>query len=835
MRSPGDRGYRVGGAAVLAISVGLVLVGTLLTLGSGPLPLRAPFAFPALLLVPLYLAALQRPLDFEFGKDCVSINLTQLPLALGVLLVAPGMHLLLRLAALLLDSVVLRRLSPLKVAFNTGGAVLEVGLVTAAVSAVGRMDEPGPALWLALYVGLLAGDVLGNLALQASLALMGRHASRRELVQQLSIITVTTTVFTAVSIVALSAAWTDPSSIVVTLVLAAGLALAYRGHRRQSAREHSTDRLYEFVKELGPVTLDQPDAPVILQKVRELLHSRHLDLTLCESATGARRHLTVSEGDAPRPATPALDAVAVQAILEGAPSLAGRGRAGDSQRMTTPLVGSDGLIGVLTAEDRLGTVRGFDLGDLRLLETIGAELATALERGRLLADLERAATTDPLTDLPNLRRTTRLLADLLDNSPGGVVLAAVAVDSFRVVNDMLGHQIGDELLVEVAARLRRAMPHAVVGRIGGGRFAVAVPAALAGGEPEMFGLGLRSQVEGSAQLSAVGTHVRLSVGCACAPEHGNDAATLIRRAETAMYSARYADGGPVLWEPAYEIQGQRKLAVVTALREALAGGAIGVAFQPKVRLADGTVSGIEALARWTHPALGAIEPDEFVPLAEASGLMNALTAGVLRQSLIACRSWQRPHRRVGVAVNVSADTVLDPAFVTQVAALLAEGGVSAELLTLELTESVVLHDADLAVLRMRELQALGVRLSVDDFGTGYSSLTYLKGLPVDEVKIDRGFVDGLGVEPANRAVVRAVVDIAHTLGLRVVAEGVEDEQQQQILRSLGVDETQGFLHARPMPAGEVHAWFRQQPQRRPAEEQAGASADTEPQPPGHSA
>ncbi len=324
----------------------------------------------------------------------------------------------------------------------------------------------------------------------------------------------------------------------------------------------------------------------------------------------------------------------------------------------------------------------------------------------------------------------------------------------------------------------------------------------------MFGLGLRAQVEGSAQIGPVGTHVRLSVGVVQAPDHGDDAATLIRRAETAMYSARHANGGPVLWEPAYEVQGQRRLAVVTALREALASGAIGVAYQPKVETSSGQVSGVEALARWTHPALGSITPDEFVPLAEASGLMGPLTATVLKQSLTACKGWQRRASRVGVAVNVSADTVLDPAFVTEVAAILTSVGIASDLLTLELTEGVVVSDPQLAAVRMGELRELGVKLSVDDFGTGYSSLTYLKGLPVDEVKIDKGFVDGLSHDPADRAVVRAVVDIAHTLGLRVVAEGVEQEDQQGILRALGVDEVQGYLHARPMPALDIAAWLR---------------------------
>jgi len=257
------------------------------------------------------------------------------------------------------------------------------------------------------------------------------------------------------------------------------------------------------------------------------------------------------------------------------------------------------------------------------------------------------------------------------------------------------------------------------------------------------------------------------------------------------------------------VQGQRRLAVVMALREALTAVAIGVAFQPKVSTRTAEVTGVEALARWTHPALGIIMPEEFVPLAEAAGLMGALTSTVLRQALTACRGWQGEGRGVGVSVNVSADTLQDASFVTEVAGMLRSTSVAARLLTLELTEDVVVADPELAAERMHELQALGVRLSVDDFGTGYSSLTYLKGLPIDEVKIDKGFVAGLVGDAGDQAVVRAVVDIAHTLGMAVVAEGVEQEDQHDLLRRLGVDEEQGYLHARPMPALEMATWLHQ--------------------------
>lgn len=797
-----SRGRRL---AAAGLSLGLLAAGAAL-IAVAPAPaFSAGAATPLLagLLLSIYVLALHYSLDVEFRRNTHGVTLVQLPLALGTQIIAPATHALTRLAATLVTAV-LERQAPQKALYNLGVAAFEVGAVGVAVGLVDHSNT-GPALWLALYVGLVTADVVGVLVLQAIWRILGVKVRGRQVLHMLVFMAAVSVLFTALAVVAVNAARVEPWTTAVMVLLAVWLGAAYRAHRRVASQEKITEQLYAFVKDLRPLTADRAEAADALDRVRVLLHAERLELDVPAGDRWCR--LGVVDGGPPERSITAASPLTGHVASTGHSVFHGRDQSGPDT-MATPLLGAQGLAGILTATGRLGNARRFDMADLRLLETAGAELSAALELGHLQTDLERAASRDPLTGLCNLREVTARLGELLAAHPhDGLVLAAVAVDSFREVNDTLGHQVGDELLLEVARRLLLAAPEALIGRIGGGRFAVALPAEEAG-EAELFGLGLRSQVEGSAQIGPVGTHIRLSVGVVRGPEHGGDAATLIRRAETAMYSARHAHGGPVLWEPAYEVQGQRRLAVVSALREALACGAIGVAFQPKVETLTGRVSGVEALARWTHPALGAIRPDEFVPLAEASGLMGALTATVLRQSLVAAQGWQRRAPGVGVAVNVSADTVLDPCFVTEIAAILRSVGVPAELLTLELTEGVVVSDPQLAAVRMGELRDLGLKLSVDDFGTGYSSLTYLKGLPVDEVKIDKGFVDGLETDPADRAVVRAVVDIAHTLGLKVVAEGVEHEPQQGILRALGVDEVQGYLHARPMPAQEVAQWLR---------------------------
>ncbi len=789
--------------AAFALSAALGVLGVLGMLsvtGTGRL-VHAPLTVPWWALLPAYVAASHFSIDFEFRREARSVGLTHLPLALGLAFVTPVGHIAARGLGHLIDSVFLRRQPPVKVAFNTAAGVLEVAVASVALSVMVPEAAPGPRLWLALLIGVLVAEIVGHAVLSIIMRLLCVPVTWAQLWGPLAFTAVSSPLFISLGIVSVAALWTQPFTAVILVLMAVGLTAAYRGHRRQSAQQQQTSDLYQFVKNLGPIDEHDLSALGVLEQVRVLLHAKKLDLALAHDHNGFR-HLVVADGAA---GTTEADLSEVARAVAFTGSNAAP--VGAADRMATPLVGHTGMIGVLTAQERLGAVRNFDLGDLRLLETIATELTTALERGRLLADLGRAATTDPLTSLPNLNEVTRQIDAFLQTGQQAIV-TAVAVDSFREVNDTLGHEVGDDLLLEVTRRLVLSHPNSIIGRIGGGRFAICVPSERFGGDPAMFGLGLRARVEGGAQLGPVGTHIRLSVGCVTAPEHGDEASTLIRRAETVMYSARQAHGGPVTWEPAYEVQGQRRLAVVMALREALSSGAIGVAFQPKLDCQTLQVTGVEALARWTHPALGAIRPDEFIPLAEASGLMGPLTSSVLRQALTACKGWQRRGGRVGVAVNVSADTVLDPSFVTEVATLLTSTDTSPDLLTLELTEGVLVDDPLLATERMTELRALGIKLSVDDFGTGYSSLTYLKGLPMDEVKIDKGFVDAVVVDAGDRAVVRAVVDIAHTLGLRVVAEGVELEDQQRVLRELGVDEVQGYLHARPMAALDMAAWLR---------------------------
>jgi EAL domain-containing protein (putative c-di-GMP-specific phosphodiesterase class I) len=362
--------------------------------------------------------------------------------------------------------------------------------------------------------------------------------------------------------------------------------------------------------------------------------------------------------------------------------------------------------------------------------------------------------------------------------------------------------------VEVARRLLEATPSGgLCARVGGDKFALVLPGAAGSEVARLAALAVKSRIEGPVRFGQLSADIRITIGMARAPHHAADGVTLLRRAEMAMTAAKGTSGGIAEWEPDHEKGGARRLHVLGGLRRALASGELEVVYQPKLQLGSGKVVGVEALARWRHPDLGPIPPLEFVPLAETSGLIGALTTQILRSALTTCREWHRAGMRISVAVNLSARSLIDPVIVGQVAALLTAAELDPKWLTLEITESSVMDNPSQSIDILHQLRSLGVRLAVDDFGTGYSSLTYVRGLPVSEVKIDKSFVDRISEDRADRAVVRAVVELAHSLGLTTCAEGVETAEQALTLEDLKIDEVQGYFYAKPMTASETSKWL----------------------------
>jgi diguanylate cyclase (GGDEF)-like protein len=436
---------------------------------------------------------------------------------------------------------------------------------------------------------------------------------------------------------------------------------------------------------------------------------------------------------------------------------------------------------------------------------------------RLLRQRERLAHQalhDALTDLPNRdllhdRIEQALRVAKRDRAP--LALLLMDLDRFKEINDTFGHHHGDQLLKQVGGRLcARLRAVDTVARLGGDEFAMLLPSAGREGAITVAETILRT-LEQPFTLEGYTVGVAASIGIILAPEQGEDAITLLRRADVAMYTAKRAAAGFAVYSPEQDQYSPDRLGLTGELRQAIGHDGLRVHYQPKVNFKTGQLDSVEALVRWPHPLRGFLPPDQFIPLAESTGLILPLSRWVLDTALRQCRAWHDEGLDIRIAVNLSARLLQDPHLVEMIVELLADHGVRPESLELEITESAVMADPARALGLLRRLHQMGVGLSIDDFGTGYSSLAYLNRLPVNEVKIDKSFVLGLGGGQESATIARSIIDLGHNLGLVVVAEGVEDEATYRLLAGLACDLAQGYYLSRPIPAHDLAAWVKALP------------------------
>ncbi|WP_448607791.1 putative bifunctional diguanylate cyclase/phosphodiesterase [Geodermatophilus sp. URMC 60] len=424
------------------------------------------------------------------------------------------------------------------------------------------------------------------------------------------------------------------------------------------------------------------------------------------------------------------------------------------------------------------------------------------------------ALTDELTGRANRRAVLRRVEDVCrEGIP--LVFALLDLDKFKEVNDGLGHAAGDDLLRLVANRLQPVLRTGdMLGRLGGDEFAV-VAVLDAGTDPEQaaesLGRRLGERLARPFHVGGMSVHVAASIGLALrtgtTDDESGTAQLLLQQADAAMYSAKRSGTTLAVYDAARHGDGSGHLALVEDLREGLRTGQLVLHHQPQVDVATGRTVGVETLVRWAHPDRGLLGPAEFLPLAEVHGLMGPLTEEVLRQAVAQAAAWRGAGRRLRMSVNLSASNLLDIHLPARVAALLRDAGLPAGDLVLEVTESVLISDPERSLAVVGRLADLGVTVSIDDFGTGYSSLSYLRELPVAELKLDRSFTAGLLTDPRTEAIVASTIGLAHRLGLRVVAEGVEQAATLTRLAALGCDESQGYLHSPPLPADRLEAWL----------------------------
>jgi diguanylate cyclase (GGDEF)-like protein len=802
----------------------------------------APWRIPWLLLAAGFAAGQLVAFRFEFSGESHVTTLSEVPLLVGLVFTSTEHLLLAALLGTLVGSLWDRE-APIKGVFNISVRLLEVVVAAACFHAIVGSRSPVSVVgWLAPFVAIPAANLLSAGCVHLVIALsIGRfeHTKVKALISEWSGFLALNI---AVGCVAVAGLWTQPLTIIPLLGIGAALRWGFMAHNRLVGENNNLEQVYLFSRALSELDDAEQVIGAVLVEARKRLECGLAEFSL-HGPAGETRYTLTAEG--PVLAAHGLGSHPMRALVvtAGAGVLAQATPSGHRLKealrqfdvidaVAAPVFGDDGMVGLLICANRLGEHLTFEESDRAVLEALATATSMAL-RSSLLLDRLRAEVAskdyqslhDALTGLGNRSLFTEHVATALARSPTDSVVAVMLMDldRFKEVNDTLGHHTGDVMLQQIAAQLVRAIgDHGSVARLGGDEFAFVVPAAslaevvevasdvLAGGQATVVVEGLRLEV-------------RASLGVAIDYDRGADRSTLLRRADVAMYRAKSLGTGIEYYQPESDPHSTKRLVLASEMRLAMHTPALEVHYQPKADLRSGRVSGVEALLRWTHPIYGTINPDEFIPLAEQSGLIRPLTLWVLESGLSQLAQWNREGLDLTLAVNLSARSVFDAELADDLGRLLEVNQVAPEALTLEITESSIFGDRPPGHSVIEHLADLGVRLSIDDFGTGYSSLSRLERLPVHEVKIDKSFVTAMLDNDGHDAIVRSTIDLARNLNLAVVAEGVEDALTWDRLGALGCDTGQGFYLSRPRRADDLGGWLGRRLRRERASAARAAS------------
>jgi diguanylate cyclase (GGDEF)-like protein len=825
MRDRSQLSYRFG---ISALAVGLA--GIAAAVASGPISVNPRWGqWPVLLgYFAVFVVCDVTRLELQIRRNGFSLNLAEIALVIGVFFIAPAPLLAVRALSMALV-LAYQRLPVGKAAVNVVIGLTEAAVAVAVFDRLGNRDVSTVAAWGSAYAAIGIALFVSAVAVVCAISVadgLPSQAQVRRLAASTAVAGVLNITAGLIAVIVLRA---NGYSVVLLLLLAAVLVAGYRAYAEFLRQHKSLSELYEFTRSVGAARQEGALADALLTRTRQLLNAESATLWLPARGRYPEVRLT-ARMDAPGvidevvgDESVAADALRQAVLTEGQTLYAGpkappvreelrtalRARRIDDV-IVVPLRSGTAVVGCLEVANRLGDLVSFSAADVRLLETLAAHAAVAVENNRLVDRLRHDAYHDGLTGLPNRRRFLAVLEETtaVEPAPGEVVaVLQFDVDNLRDVNDTLGYGAGDRLLAEVGRRLQGFAPDgALVARIGGDEFAVLVRA-NGPSEATAVAVALQYAMIDPFQLDTFTLDVAAAVGVAYFPDHGSAAETLLQHADVATEAAKGNPRGLHVYAPAMESRTVHRLGLVSELRRALDSKALTVHYQPKVALADNELLGVEALARWMHPEHGLVPPEDFIPLAEHTGLIIPLTIAVTRLALERAAIWSADGRDLQVSVNLSPRCLADVEFPSAIGELIAEVGLAPERLTLEITHSGALADHDRPLPALVGLHALGVRLSLDDFGSGSSSLASLRRLPIDEVKIDKAFVLGMATDSGDLAIVRSIVDLGRHLGHTVVAEGVETEMTLSLLQGMGCDAAQGFYFSRPMPAERFESWI----------------------------
>jgi diguanylate cyclase (GGDEF)-like protein len=719
------------------------------------------------------------------------------------------------------------RLMGWRLMFQVALTGAETGVVLSLMRRVDELFVLRTSTWLAALLVVVGVRLIRIIVALAVIAFSGAPVPKESIFPTIGVGLISCSAFASASLVATMVSTQSHAALFLVIGLITMAAIAYRSLVDLRDRHARLRLLHNFTGGLTrSVALDDVIHSA-LDLASSVLQVEGAEITLFETGAARRSAVGSAEEAAPVPSTDdwlwksTLEPRRTVVCLgENEPEAEYLGTVGLRDAMAAPLLHGGDLLGVVAVRNRDPELTQFSAGERELFTTMAEQTAVAIHAAQLERQIRteeaeriRAATLDSLTGLANRGALNEAIDafthDLTESSPTAGAILTLDLNRFKDVNSTLGHAVGDSLVIAVANRISEAAPrNSVVARLGGDEMAILARNVRDPAQARALANAIRSAVDADHRIGDLTVTTNAAIGVALIPDHGLEHGELMRRAAVAMYQAKlHRDSAIEVFDPDLEEVSTRKLELLNDLRDALDRDALAVHFQPKSDIATETIVGAEALVRWIHPVHGFVSPEEFVGLAEHAGLVGRLTKFVLDESLRQCRLWHEQGLPIRVSVNLSARSLREFDLVEQVADALERAGVEPRMLTLEVTETEIVSDSVAAMAILEGLRTLGVSISIDDFGTGYSSLAYLARLPADEVKIDKSFVIGLPDDEVSQAIVRAVVELSARVGMRTVAEGVEDAQTLQLLQELGVETAQGYFISRPIPAESFAMWL----------------------------
>ena len=819
-------------APIWVLTVGLAIAAALLYVVVVA-PLRRPSAamiVPIAALVVAFAAGEWWRVFIHFRKEAQSFSLSEIPLVIGVFILAgdPGALVLSRVVGAAIGLGVLRRQAPVKLTFNLASFALEAEVFSILVHPVSGTDATSPVVWLSVLLAMSLASLLGFGLSALAISLAEGRQSRNQWFQPIVIVLIGGFANCSLGLIVVALHKSNPPMLLLLLTPLAAIGASYVLYTREHQKHQRLQYLYELSDMLQRASSDGAAIPELLDQLCKVFRSDIAVASLLPVATGTGSWRTISTT---RGASDNIDtALSTEHLERFAPLLDETKRAviatpstsdpelrawlreqGFKDAMATLLQGEGMLLGTLVVANRLNGAGSFDTDDLHLFHAFAAQTSVAVQNSRLGHRLRQQAFHDTLTDLAN----RALFMDRLEHAltrrerhDKSLAVLFLDLDDFKEINDSLGHMAGDELLARVADRLKLVLRASdTAARFGGDEFAILVEETA---DPEnTIRVAERVVSVFKPRFVIAGREVTISasIGVAVSASRDVTAEELVGQADVAMYRAKVKGKDTYeIFEPGMQDVVARRLEVRTDLERAIDRHELVVLYQPIVDITTSTPVGVEALVRWKHPRWGMVVPAEFIGIAEETGMIRELGLHVLEE---ACKQWQAwqveliDEPAFTVSVNVSPRQLRDPSFVSEVWRILTKAGLPPSHLTLEITESFMVDDPESARARLRELKALGVRISMDDFGTGYSSLASLQDLPLDILKIDKLFVDHIAEDPRRTAFAQAIIRMGKTLGLGLIAEGVETADQAERLQSLGCRFAQGFYFSRPVPADQI--------------------------------